>query len=152
MITLDMRMLLNPFRLLHMVVFAKHLPKLFWHWESLAALIELWHPKTHTFIFQEFEATVLLEEVDLFLGWSHLEHADDLSGLPPWEEVLAEIVQDKREVCQMTDHRGIRVDRLAHWIMRTIKGKGASAERLVKGLTLCFGGVFFVSYIRRCSG
>ena len=125
-----------------MVVYAKHLPKLVWHWESLGALIELWHPKTHTFIFQEFEATVLLEEISLFLGWSHLEHADDLTRLPQWEEVLADIIRDKREVCQMTDRRGIRVDRLAHWIMRTIRAKTASTERLVKGLTLCFGGIF----------
>ena len=104
LITLDMRMLLNPYRLLHMVIYAKHLLKLVWHWESLGALIELWRPKTHTFIFPEFEATVLLEEINMFLGWSHLEHADDLTKLPPWEEVLVDIVRDKREVCQMTDH------------------------------------------------
>ena len=83
MITLNMRVLLNPFRLLYMVVFAKHLPKLFWNWDALEALIELWRPKTHTFIFPEFKATVLLEEVNILFGWSHLEHADDLSKLPP---------------------------------------------------------------------
>ena len=67
-----------------------------------------------TFIFQEFEATVLLEEIDLFMGWGHLAHADDLTRLFPWEEILADIVRDKREVCQMTDRRGIHVDKLAH--------------------------------------
>ena len=49
------------------LVVGNHIRKIQFHWESLGALIELWHSQTHTFVFPSFEATILLEEVKILL-------------------------------------------------------------------------------------
>ena len=51
-----------------LLVVGNHIRKIQFYWESLGALIELWHPQTHTFVFPSFEATILLEEVEILLG------------------------------------------------------------------------------------
>ena len=52
----------------HLLVIRNHIRKIQFHWESLGALIELWHPQTHMFVFPSFEASILLEEVEILLG------------------------------------------------------------------------------------
>ena len=51
-----------------LLIMEKHIRKVQFSWECLGALIELWHPQTHTFIFPSFEDTILLEEVEILLG------------------------------------------------------------------------------------
>ena len=121
------------------MAYAKHLKEMWWGFDALGALIELWHPQTHTFIFHDFEATVLLEEIDWLFGWDDLPY-DPQVPQPPWEEILAAIVQDKREVCRMTNRHGILIERLAWWLARNVREIGA--RRASMGLTLCMGGVF----------
>ena len=62
------RELLRSWGLSRLLVVGNHIRKVQFHWESLRALIELWHPQTHTFVFPSFEATILLEEVEILLG------------------------------------------------------------------------------------
>ncbi|MQM22410.1 hypothetical protein Taro_055462 [Colocasia esculenta] len=47
---------------------AKNYHKVVHVWDSLTALVDLWHPQTHTFIFPAFEATILLEGLELIFG------------------------------------------------------------------------------------
>ncbi|MQL82864.1 hypothetical protein Taro_015353 [Colocasia esculenta] len=61
-ITLDMRGYVGMWNLSFMVVLAKNMKDMWWGFDALGALIERWHPHTHTFVFQAFEASVLLEE------------------------------------------------------------------------------------------
>src|SRR5262249_23043587 len=61
-----------------LLVFANHYKETFIHWEAISALIEIWHPQTHTFIFRHFEASILLEETELFLGLRHPRRAEDI--------------------------------------------------------------------------
>ncbi|MQL95929.1 hypothetical protein Taro_028600 [Colocasia esculenta] len=42
-------------------VLAKNYNKMVHVWESVTAMMELWHPQTNTFVFPGFEATILLE-------------------------------------------------------------------------------------------
>ncbi|MQM18062.1 hypothetical protein Taro_051046 [Colocasia esculenta] len=61
-ITLDMRSFIGMWNLNFMVVLAKNMKDIWWGFDALGALVERWHPHTHTFVFQGFEASVLLEE------------------------------------------------------------------------------------------
>ncbi|MQL95625.1 hypothetical protein Taro_028294 [Colocasia esculenta] len=61
-ITLDMRNFIGMWHLNFMVVLAKNMKDMWWGFDALGALIERWHPHIHTFVFQGFEASVLLEE------------------------------------------------------------------------------------------
>ena len=59
------------------LVLAKQYHKIMHGWDSLTALAELWHPQTHTFIFPGFEATILLEELELMLGLSKYKRGEE---------------------------------------------------------------------------
>ncbi|MQM22383.1 hypothetical protein Taro_055433 [Colocasia esculenta] len=61
-ITLDMRSFIGMWHLNFMVVLAKNMKEMWWGFDALGTLVERWHPHTHTFVFQGFEASVLLEE------------------------------------------------------------------------------------------
>ncbi|MQL79625.1 hypothetical protein Taro_012068 [Colocasia esculenta] len=87
-----------------------------------------------------FEVIVLLEEVELFLRWKQCLKYDVTTPLLPWEEILADIVQDKKEVLRITNKNGILLDRLAWWLIQHAKEIGG--ERATRGLTLCLTGVF----------
>ncbi|MQM10005.1 hypothetical protein Taro_042891 [Colocasia esculenta] len=62
-ITLDMLSFVGMWHLNFMVVLAKNMKDMWWGFDALGALVERWHPHTHTFVFQGFEASVLLEEI-----------------------------------------------------------------------------------------
>ncbi|MQL67903.1 hypothetical protein Taro_000151, partial [Colocasia esculenta] len=139
-ITLDMRSYIGMWNLSFMVVLAKNMKEMWWGFDALGALVEQWHPHTHTFVFQAFEASVLLEEVELFLGWRRCLEYDAVTPLLPWEEILADIVQDKMEVLRMMNKHGIFLDRLAWWLIQHAREIGG--ERVTRGLTHCLVGVF----------
>ncbi|MQL95940.1 hypothetical protein Taro_028609 [Colocasia esculenta] len=139
-ITLDMRGFIGMWNLSFMVVLAKNMKEMWWGFDALGALVERWHPHTQTFVFQGFEANVLLEEVEWFLGWRRCVEYDVTTPLLPWEEILANIVQDKKEVLRMMNKHGIFLDRLAWWLIQHAKEIGG--ERATRGMTLCLAGVF----------
>ncbi|MQL75161.1 hypothetical protein Taro_007515 [Colocasia esculenta] len=139
-ITLDMRSFVEMWHLNFIVVLAKNMKDMWWGFDALGALVERWHPHTHTFVFQGFEASVLLEEVELFLGWQRCLEYDVATPLLSWEEILADIVRDKKEVLRMTNKNGIFLDRLAWWLIQHAREIGG--ERATRGLTLCLAGVF----------
>ncbi|MQM05276.1 hypothetical protein Taro_038086 [Colocasia esculenta] len=60
--------LLRAWNLTTVLVLAKNYHMIVHIWDSLMALVELWHPQTHTFIFISFEATILLKELEIMLG------------------------------------------------------------------------------------
>ncbi|MQL78545.1 hypothetical protein Taro_010963 [Colocasia esculenta] len=62
-ITLDMWSFIGMWHLNFMVVLAKNMKEMWWGFDALGALVERWHPHTHTFVFQGFETSVLLEEI-----------------------------------------------------------------------------------------
>ncbi|MQM16034.1 hypothetical protein Taro_048989 [Colocasia esculenta] len=61
-ITLDIRSFIGLWNLNVMVVLVKNMKDMWWGFDALGALVERWHPHTHMFVFQGFEASVLLEE------------------------------------------------------------------------------------------
>ena len=118
--TMDMREYIHRWNFFCWLIYAKQMKNLRWSFDSLGALIELWHPSTHTFIFYDFKASVLVEEVEMMFGWLGFPY-DPRVASEPWEEILADIVRDKREVCRMTSRHGILVDRLACWLRENAK-------------------------------
>ncbi|MQL77373.1 hypothetical protein Taro_009770 [Colocasia esculenta] len=139
-ITLDMRSFIGLWNLNFMVVLAKNMKDMWWGFDALGVLVERWHPHTHTFVFQGFEASVLLEEVALFLGWQRCLEYDAATPLLPWEEILTDIVRDKKEALRMTNKNRIFLDRLAWWLIQHAREIGG--ERATRGLTLCLARVF----------
>ena len=67
---LDMREYMLRWNFFCCLFYAKQMKNLWWAFGAIGALIELWHPSTHTFIFHDFEASVLVEEVEMMFGWS----------------------------------------------------------------------------------
>ncbi|MQL98908.1 hypothetical protein Taro_031624 [Colocasia esculenta] len=138
-ITLDMRSFIGVWNLSFMVLLVKNMKGMWWGFDALGALVERWHPHTHTFVFKEFKESVLLEEVEWFLGWRQCVEYDVTTPLLAWEEILADIEQDKKEVLRMTNKHGIFLDRLAWWLIQ--HAKEIRGERAIRGLTLCLVGV-----------
>ncbi|MQM18454.1 hypothetical protein Taro_051446 [Colocasia esculenta] len=65
-------------------VHAKRYHEIHLDWAALGALIKLWHPQTHTFLFKTFEATILLEEVEVLLGLKQMKRGaeDEMAVMP----------------------------------------------------------------------
>ena len=82
---------------------------------ELRALIELWHPQTHTFVFPSFEATVLLEEVEILLGLKSSVDHDIACPLGDFQisEVLGEFMTEK-EVRKVSALNGMDLFRFAN--------------------------------------
>ena len=94
---IEVREHLRSWGLGHLLVVGNHIRKIQFHWESLGALIELWHPQTHTFIFPSFEATILLEEVEILLGLRSSVDYDIACPLGDFHisDVLGEFMSEK---------------------------------------------------------
>ncbi|MQL89878.1 hypothetical protein Taro_022463 [Colocasia esculenta] len=58
-------------------VLAKNYNKLVHVWESVTAMAELWHPQTNSFMFPEFEAMILLEELEIMLGLPRYQRVEE---------------------------------------------------------------------------
>ncbi|MQM05146.1 hypothetical protein Taro_037951 [Colocasia esculenta] len=70
---------LKEWRLSTVFVLAKNYKKLVHVWESVTAMVELGHPQTNSFIFPEFEATILLEELEIMLGLPHYQRGEEMA-------------------------------------------------------------------------
>ena len=114
--------------------------KVQFHWESLGALIELWHPQTHTFVFLSFEATVLLEEVEILLGLKSSADHDIACPLGDFQisEVLGEFMTEK-EVRKVSALNGMDLFRFANWLLDE---SDLDPLSYAKCLTICLVGSF----------
>ncbi|MQL82216.1 hypothetical protein Taro_014677 [Colocasia esculenta] len=100
-ITLDMRSFIGMWHLNFMVVLAKNMKDMWWGFDALGALVERWHPHTHTFVFQGFEASVLLEESSVYCSRAWYEPEGEikcvtahLKSRDAWRDHLAFLVMD----------------------------------------------------------
>ncbi|MQL81255.1 hypothetical protein Taro_013716, partial [Colocasia esculenta] len=90
-----------------MLVLAKKYHKIVHVWDNITALAELWHPQTHTFIFPGFEATILLEELELMLGLPRYQRGEEhalsytVALINAWS-ILGEITTRKTNLHSMT--------------------------------------------------
>uniref|UniRef100_A0A1D1ZD79 Serine/threonine-protein phosphatase 7 long form n=1 Tax=Anthurium amnicola TaxID=1678845 RepID=A0A1D1ZD79_9ARAE len=132
--------------LLQLLDFAKHFNNMFIHWEAIGALIEIWHPQTHTFIFSSFEATILIEETELLLGLKDnraknkpVAHSMVKSS---GQELMFKLTENHAQARNIASQRGIRLSILAKWIMKA-KGQGIDHEGIAQALSLCLAGLFY---------
>ncbi|MQM21938.1 hypothetical protein Taro_054986 [Colocasia esculenta] len=88
---------LKEWELSTIFVLAKNYNKLVHVWESVTAMVELWHPQTNSFIFPEFEATIFLEELEIMLGLPRYQRGEDFRGLhdtTDWRERAREQIEN----------------------------------------------------------
>ena len=92
-------------------MFLKKISHVQLYWEGLSTLVELWHPQAHTFIFQSFEATILVEEVEELLGFRTTTFDSSLLvqslGVQLPEEVFQEFMDTILEMESMCTPKGI---------------------------------------------
>ena len=96
----------------------KHISKVQFSWECLGALIELWHPQTHTFIFPSFEVTILLEELEILFG---LRSSLDCEVAYPLGDfhvlsILGEFMNEKDAKSIITPN-GLDLLKLSRWLI-----------------------------------
>ena len=115
---IETREYLRSWGLGRLLVVGNHIKKIQFHWESLGALIELWHPQTHTFVFPSFEATILLEEVEILLGLKSSADHDIACPFSDFQisEVLREFMTEK-EVRKVSAPNGMDLFRFANWLL-----------------------------------
>src|SRR5262249_53955171 len=136
---------LHRWGLSQLLVFAKHYEDMYFHWDAINALIEIWNPQTHTFIFSSFETTILFEETELLLGLKNKRINNDAVAHSVSQSSSAEVMHmitgDRLETWNIASPSGIRLDRLESWTMGA-KDRGISDEKLAQALSLCLAGLF----------
>jgi len=140
------RSYLHQWGLTCLLVFAKHYKEMFIHWEAVSALIEIWHPQTHTFLFRQFEASILIEETELFLGLKHrkaknteVAHCMELLNT---EDFIQKLTGNQADTKNIVSSKRIQLSRLAIWTMKA-KDNNTDDEKIAQGLTLCLAGLIF---------
>ncbi|MQL73073.1 hypothetical protein Taro_005406 [Colocasia esculenta] len=112
----------------------------------MGALVEVWHPQTHTFLFKDFEATILLEEVEVLLGLRRMKQGDEdnmmVAPRSYTNKAVLESFIDAREACEVRTGKGIHLQKLALWTMREVgeAGNAEELERAMKGFAICVAG------------
>ncbi|MQL95628.1 hypothetical protein Taro_028291 [Colocasia esculenta] len=115
--------------------------KISFDWHSINALIELWHPQTHTFIFPKFEATVL-EEVEVFLALPKTKWGDEqnicytVKPINP-KLILGEFMTDPGDVYTMISPQSIHLFPLSKWLISQCKNKSADHREIAKAVAIC---------------
>ncbi|MQM08624.1 hypothetical protein Taro_041483 [Colocasia esculenta] len=79
--------LLKEWGLSTVLVLAKKYDKIIHVWDSITALTELWHTQTHSFNFPGFEATILLEELEIMLGLPRYYRGEEIAISYTWREL-----------------------------------------------------------------
>lgn len=129
-----------------LVVHAKHYHQVRLDWPAMSALVERWHLQTHTFILSSFECTILLEEVEMFLGLKRTKKDEEDSMLlslsqSTSSEILGSFMDESDINSVLLDSKGVHLGHLASWTMSALqKVKGADTERPMKGFTICLAG------------
>ena len=123
----------------HLLVVGKHIRKIQFPWESLGALIELWHPQTHTFVFPSFEAMILLEEVEILLGLRSSVDYDIVCPLGNFQisDVLGEFMTEK-EIRRVATPNRMDLFLFSSWLLE--RSSNLDPLFFAKGLTICLVG------------
>ncbi|MQL69458.1 hypothetical protein Taro_001733 [Colocasia esculenta] len=127
-------------------VLAKNYNKLVHVWESVTAMAELWHPQTNSFIFREFEATILLEELEIMLGLPRYQRGEELATsyiveqINSWS-ILAYITTKKNDLYSMTSGMHVHLLPIAQWITSQCKRKTTNYTAITKAAAICICGV-----------
>ncbi|MQM18318.1 hypothetical protein Taro_051307 [Colocasia esculenta] len=137
-------------------VLAKNYNKLVHVWKSVTAMAELWHPQTNSFVFPEFEATILLEELEIMLGLPRYQRGEEptisytVEQINSWS-ILAYITTKKTDLYTMTSDMHVHLLLIAHIIDSIFEGMKigqAVMGFLYAGLTsAALGGRFYGSVI-----
>ncbi|MQM21093.1 hypothetical protein Taro_054126, partial [Colocasia esculenta] len=127
-------------------VLARNYNKLVHVWESVTAMAELWHPQTNSFIFPEFEATILLEELEIMLGLPRYQRGEELTisytveQINSWS-ILAYITTKKSDLYSMTSGMHVHLLPIAQWITSQCKRKTTNYTAITKAAAICICGV-----------
>ncbi|MQM05181.1 hypothetical protein Taro_037990 [Colocasia esculenta] len=127
-------------------VLAKNYNKLVHVWESATAMVELWHPQTNSFIFPEFEATILLEELEIMLGLPRYLRGEEsvisytMEQINSWS-ILAYITMKKNDLYSMTSSMHVHLLPIAQWITSQCKRKTTNYTAIAKAAAICICGV-----------
>ncbi|MQL86332.1 hypothetical protein Taro_018863 [Colocasia esculenta] len=135
-------------------VLAKNYNKLVHVWESVTAMVELWHPQTNSFIFPEFEATILLEELEIMLGLPRYQRGEEstisytVEKINSWS-ILAYITTKKNDLYSMTSGMHVHLLPIAQWIISQCKQKTTNYTAIAKAAAICICGIilFPESYV-----
>ncbi|MQL84932.1 hypothetical protein Taro_017438 [Colocasia esculenta] len=123
-------------------VLAKNYNKLVHVWESVTAMVELWHPQTNSFIFPEFEATIILEELEIMLGLPHYQRGEEstisytVEQINSWS-ILAYITTKKHDLHSMTSGMHVHLFAIAQWISSQCKRKTTNYTAIAKAAAIC---------------
>ncbi|MQM17080.1 hypothetical protein Taro_050049 [Colocasia esculenta] len=127
-------------------VLAKNYNKLVHVWESVTAMEELWHPQTNSFVFPEFEATILLEELEIMLGLPRYQRGEEptisytVEQINSWS-ILAYITTKKNDLYSMTSGMHVHLLPIAQWITSQCKWKTTNYTAIAKAAAICICGV-----------
>ncbi|MQL68683.1 hypothetical protein Taro_000961 [Colocasia esculenta] len=127
-------------------VLAKNYNKLVHVWESVTAMVELWHPQTNLFIFPEFEATIVLEELEIILGLPRYQRGEEsaisytVEQINSWS-ILAYITTKKNDLYSMTSGMHVHLLPIAQWITSQCKRKTTNYTAIAKAAAICIYGV-----------
>ncbi|MQM03968.1 hypothetical protein Taro_036756 [Colocasia esculenta] len=127
-------------------VLAKNYNKLVHVWESVTAMVELWHPQTNSFIFPEFEATILLEELEIMLGLPRYQRGEEFAisytvdQINSWS-ILAYITTKKNDLYSMTSGMHVHLLPIAQCITSQCKRKTTNYTAIAKAAAICIYGV-----------
>ncbi|MQL70863.1 hypothetical protein Taro_003171 [Colocasia esculenta] len=127
-------------------VLAKNYNKLVHVWESVTAMAELWHPQTNSFIFPEFEATILLEELEIMLALPRYQRGKELAisytveQINSWS-ILAYITTKKNDLYSMTSGMHVHLLPIAQWITSQCKRKTTNYTAIAKAAAICICGI-----------
>ncbi|MQL80474.1 hypothetical protein Taro_012923 [Colocasia esculenta] len=127
-------------------VLARNYNKLVHVWESVTAMAVLWHPHTNSFIFPEFEATILLEELEIMLGLPRYQSGEEFAisctveQINSWS-ILAYITTKKNDLYSMTSGMHVHLLPIAQWITSQCKRKTTNYTAISKAAAICICGV-----------
>ncbi|MQL82782.1 hypothetical protein Taro_015262 [Colocasia esculenta] len=116
------------------------------HVYCVTAMVELWHPQTNSFIFPEFEATILLEELEIMLGLPRYQRGEELAisytvdQINSWS-ILAYITTKKNDLYSMTSGMHVHLLPIAQWIISQCKQKTTNYTAIAKAAAICICGV-----------
>ncbi|MQL68499.1 hypothetical protein Taro_000769 [Colocasia esculenta] len=138
--------LLKEWGLSTVLVLAKKHDKIIHVWDSITALTELWHTQTQSFIFPYFEATILLEELEIMLGLPRYHRGAEISisytveQINSWS-ILAKFASTKNDLRSMTSGMHVHLLPIAQWVVSQCKRKTGRYGAIAKAAAICICGI-----------